>query len=51
MLEERRIPDQVANNPGALLVGGGLTIEAGGEILGGIGISGAPAREIRTGQR
>ncbi|MES9814897.1 MAG: heme-binding protein [Candidatus Thiodiazotropha sp.] len=36
MLEERRIPDQVANNPGALLVGGGLTIEAGGEILGGI---------------
>ncbi|MFC1310226.1 MAG: heme-binding protein [gamma proteobacterium symbiont of Clathrolucina costata] len=42
MLEERRIPDQVANNPGALLVGGGLTIEAGGEILGGIGISGAP---------
>ncbi|MCG8058523.1 MAG: hypothetical protein N0E38_01685, partial [Candidatus Thiodiazotropha endolucinida] len=34
--------DQVANNPGALLVGGGLTIEAGGEILGGIGILGAP---------
>ncbi|MEW8026276.1 MAG: heme-binding protein [Candidatus Thiodiazotropha sp.] len=42
MLEERRIPNQVVNNPGALLVGGGLTIEAGGEILGGIGISGAP---------
>ncbi|MBT2971669.1 MAG: heme-binding protein [Candidatus Thiodiazotropha sp. (ex Ctena orbiculata)] len=42
MLEERRIPAQVANNPGALLVGGGLPIEAGGEIVGGIGVSGAP---------
>ncbi|MEW8508474.1 MAG: heme-binding protein [Candidatus Thiodiazotropha sp.] len=42
MLEERRIPGQVANNPGALLVGGGLPIEAGGEIVGGIGVSGAP---------
>jgi len=32
----------VANNPGALLVGGGLMVTAGGESLGGIGVSGAP---------
>lgn len=42
LLEEKRIPSQVANNPGASLVGGGLVIEAGGEIIGGIGVSGAP---------
>lgn len=42
MLEEKRIPNQVPNNPGALLVGGGLVIEAGGAIVGGIGVSGAP---------
>lgn len=42
LLEEKRIPSQVPNNPGALLVGGGLLIEAGGEIIGGIGVSGAP---------
>lgn len=42
MLEEKRIPSQVANNPGALLVGGGLVIQAAGEIIGGIGVSGAP---------
>jgi uncharacterized protein GlcG (DUF336 family) len=42
LLAEKRIPSQVANNPGALLVGGGLVIEAGGSIVGGIGVSGAP---------
>ena len=42
LLAEKRIPSQVANNPGALLVGGGLMITAGGEGLGGIGVSGAP---------
>ncbi|HEY5604016.1 MAG TPA: heme-binding protein [Gammaproteobacteria bacterium] len=42
LLEEKRIPAQVANNPGALLVGGGLVIQAAGEIVGGIGVSGAP---------
>ncbi len=42
MLEEKRIPNQVSNNPGALLVGGGVLIEAAGEIIGAIGISGAP---------
>ena len=30
------------HNPGALLVGGGVMIEAQGQILGGIGVSGAP---------
>lgn len=42
LLEEKRIPAQVANNPGALLVGGGELIQAGGEIVGAIGVSGAP---------
>ena len=42
LLVEKRIPSQVANNPGALLVGGGLVIESGGETVGGIGVSGAP---------
>lgn len=42
MLQEGRIPNQVQHNPGALLVGGGLTIQAGGQIIGGIGVSGAP---------
>jgi len=41
-LKEGRIPNQVQHNPGALLVGGGLKIEAQGEIIGGIGVSGAP---------
>lgn len=42
LLREGRIPSQVQHNPGALLVGGGLTIEAQGQIIGGIGVSGAP---------
>ena len=42
MLQEGRIPNQVQHNPGALLVGGGLLIEAKGQIIGGIGVSGAP---------
>lgn len=42
MLQEGRIPNQVQHNPGALLVGGGLVIEAKGQIVGGIGVSGAP---------
>lgn len=42
MLLEGRIPAQVQHNPGALLVGGGLMVEAQGQIIGGIGVSGAP---------
>ncbi|MDH4276048.1 MAG: heme-binding protein [Gammaproteobacteria bacterium] len=42
MLQEGRIPAQVQHNPGVLLVGGGLKIEAAGQLIGGIGISGAP---------
>ncbi len=42
LLEDKRIPSQVARNPGALLVGGGLTINAAGELVGAIGVSGAP---------
>jgi uncharacterized protein GlcG (DUF336 family) len=33
------------NVPRAMVVGGGLTIEAGGSLLGGIGVSGAPGGE------
>src|SRR6266498_1907032 len=32
----------IRNLPGAVIVGGGLTVEAGGSLLGGIGVSGAP---------
>jgi uncharacterized protein GlcG (DUF336 family) len=42
LLEEGRIPNQVQNNPGALLVGGGVQILAQGETVGAIAVSGAP---------
>lgn len=42
MLKEGKIPNQVQHNPGALLVGGGLLVQAKGKIIGGIGVSGAP---------
>ena len=42
LLKEGKIPNQVQHNPGSLLVGGGIKIEAQGEIVGGIGVSGAP---------
>lgn len=42
MHAEGRIPSQVQHNPGALLVGGGVVIESQGQIIGGIGVSGAP---------
>ena len=42
LLKENIIPNQVQHNPGALLVGGGQLIQAQGETLGGIGVSGAP---------
>lgn len=41
-LQDGTIPHQVQHNPGALLVGGGIMIEAQGQIIGGIGVSGAP---------
>lgn len=41
-LKRGRIPNQVQHNPGALLVGGGVLIQAQGAIIGGIGVSGAP---------
>lgn len=42
LLKKGTIPNQVQHNPGALLVGGGELIQAGGETVGGIGVSGAP---------
>ncbi len=40
--KEGKIPAQVQHNPGALLVGGGVTISASGSMVGAIGVSGAP---------
>ena len=42
MLQKGMIPNQVQHNPGALLVGGGVVIQSSGEIVGAIGVSGAP---------
>jgi len=42
LLKKGTIPDQVQHNPGALLVGGGVQIKAGGSLVGAIGVSGAP---------
>lgn len=42
LLTDGTIPHQVQHNPGALLVGGGLVIQSRGEVVGGIGVSGAP---------
>jgi uncharacterized protein GlcG (DUF336 family) len=41
-LKEERIPNQVQHNPGALLVGGGVMVQAQGKLVGAIGVSGAP---------
>jgi uncharacterized protein GlcG (DUF336 family) len=35
----------VRNLPGAVILGGGLRIEAGGQLVGGVGVSGAPGGE------
>ena len=32
----------IRNLPGALIIGGGLAVEAGGSLLGAVGVSGAP---------
>lgn len=42
LLQEGAIPSQVQHNPGALLVGGGVMIQAQGQLLGAVGVSGAP---------
>lgn len=41
-LQKGQIPNQVQHNPGALLTGGGVKIESQGELLGAIGVAGAP---------
>lgn len=42
LLKRGQIPSQVANNPGVLIVGGGYKIDWNGQMVGGIGVSGAP---------
>ena len=42
MLKRGELPQQVQHNPGALLVGGGVNIYSQGELIGAIGVSGAP---------
>jgi uncharacterized protein GlcG (DUF336 family) len=44
-LKEGRAPTQIQHIPGALLLGGGIPIDAQGEFFGGIGVSGAPSGE------
>lgn len=41
-LKEGKIPHQVQHNPGALLVGGGVMVQANGKLIGAVGVSGAP---------
>ena len=41
-LQKKRLPNQIQHIPGALLVGGGVKIESQGQLLGAIGVSGAP---------
>src|SRR5258706_5773675 len=46
MTQAGRPQSGIRNRPGVAAVGGGLMIEAGGSLLGAIGVSGAPgARE------
>jgi uncharacterized protein GlcG (DUF336 family) len=40
------IAQAVATLPGVIALGGGLPIQAGSEILGGVGVSGAPKPEL-----
>jgi len=42
MLKRGEIPNQVQHNPGALLVGGGVNVYSQGELIGAVGVSGAP---------
>ena len=41
-LHKGQIPDQVQHNTNALLTGGGVMIKSGGELLGAVGVAGAP---------
>ncbi|MBL1276474.1 MAG: heme-binding protein [Ectothiorhodospiraceae bacterium] len=41
-LQKGLIPSQVQHNPGALLTGGGVMIRSEGELLGAVGVAGAP---------
>ena len=42
LLQRRQIPSQIPHNPGVLIVGGGHKIDWNGQMVGGIGVSGAP---------
>jgi len=42
LLHNGQIPSQVQHNSGALLTGGGVMIRSEGELLGAIGVAGAP---------
>lgn len=46
LIQDGGVPAGIGNLPGVVAVGGGLTIEAGGAMVGGIGVSGAPAGEL-----
>jgi uncharacterized protein GlcG (DUF336 family) len=35
----------IRNLPGAVVIGGGLVVEAGGSLVGAVGVSGAPGAD------
>lgn len=49
LLKTGDLPPAIGTLPGVVAVGGGLMIEAGGAMVGGIGVSGAPGGNIDEG--
>ncbi|MDD9877087.1 MAG: heme-binding protein [Magnetovibrio sp.] len=42
LIKDGEVPAGIREIPGALMVGGGVQVEAGGAMVGGVGVSGAP---------
>lgn len=45
LIKDGSIPEAIGNLPNVVAAGGGMIIEAGGVLVGGIGVSGAPGAE------
>jgi uncharacterized protein GlcG (DUF336 family) len=45
-IKEGTLSEGIRDIPGALVLGGGVPVEAAGSIVGGVGVSGAPGPEI-----
>lgn len=46
LLKKGTMPAAIGNLPGVIAAGGGLRIEVGGTVVGGIGVSGAPGGHL-----